>query len=131
MNFNNIRNMHTALNAYSMRNQTINNNLANVNTPNYKREFVRFEEYLRESNRKQIKGYKTNDRHIDIPKVGSRKAPYIDKDRSFSTRIDGNNVNADLEMADLVKNSINYNAVTQQISNSFRSLKTAITGGGR
>ena len=131
MNFNNIRNMHNALNAYSLRNESINNNLANVNTPNYKREVVRFEEFLKDSRGKYINGYKTNEKHIDIPNIGSSKAPYVDKDRSFSTRIDGNNVNADLEMADLVKNSVNYNAVTQQISNRFRGLKTAITGGNR
>ncbi|MBP2026391.1 flagellar basal-body rod protein FlgB [Acetoanaerobium pronyense] len=131
MNFNNIRNMHTALNAYSLRNESINNNLANVNTPNYKREVVRFEEFLKDSRGKYINGYKTHEKHIDIPNIGSSKAPYVDKDRSFSTRIDGNNVNADLEMADLVKNSVNYNAVTQQISNRFRGLKTAITGGNR
>ena len=52
MDFSNIKNMHTALNAYTLRNETINKNLANVNTPNYKREVVSFEEYLDKSKNK-------------------------------------------------------------------------------
>ena len=55
MDFSNIKNMHTALNAYTLRNETINKNLANVNTPNYKREVVSFEEYLDKSKNKYQK----------------------------------------------------------------------------
>ena len=35
-----------ALDAYALRHQTISNNLANVNTPGYKRQEVRFEDQL-------------------------------------------------------------------------------------
>lgn len=48
---------------------------------------------------------------------------------SVSTREDGNNVNADVEAANQVKNTVNYNAVVQRISSNFQTLKTAIRGG--
>lgn len=129
MDFSNIKNMHTALNAYTLRNETINKNLANVNTPNYKREVVSFEEYLDKSKNKYISGFKTNSKHIDIPSNNSSEPYTIKRDMSVSTREDGNNVNADVEAANQVKNTVNYNAVVQRISSNFQTLKTAIRGG--
>ncbi|EFM39831.1 flagellar basal-body rod protein FlgB [[Eubacterium] yurii subsp. margaretiae ATCC 43715] len=121
--------MKTALDAYSMRNESISSNLANVNTPNYKRKYVRFEEYLTASYDKQnLKGATTNIRHIEIPSSTS-KAPFLATDNSVSTREDGNNVNLDTEEVDSVKNYINYSMVADQISNYFKSVITGITGG--
>ena len=95
----------------------------------YKREVVSFEEYLDKSKNKYISGFKTNSKHIDIPSNNS-SAPYtIKRDMSVSTREDGNNVNADVEAANQVKNTVNYNAVVQRISSNFQTLKTAIRGG--
>ena len=81
------------------------------------------------SKNKYISGFKTNSKHIDIPSNNS-SAPYtIKRDMSVSTREDGNNVNADVEAANQVKNTVNYNAVVQRISSNFQTLKTAIRGG--
>ena len=119
----------SALTAERTRMDVISKNLANVNTPNYKREVVSFEEYLDKSKNKYISGFKTNSKHIDIPSNNS-SAPYtIKRDMSVSTREDGNNVNADVEAANQVKNTVNYNAVVQRISSNFQTLKTAIRGG--
>lgn len=130
MNLSNIKNMKTALDAYSLRNQTINNNLANVDTPNYKRQYVRFEEYLAENQKLYIKGTRTNEKHIEIPRKEFSGA-VIDRDRSHSTRLDGNNVHADVEAAEQVKNSVMYNAVVQRLSGVFQSMRTAISEGGK
>ena len=129
MKYDNIRSMHTALNAYSLRNETINNNLANVNTPNYKRETVKFEEFLKNSQKFVIKGATTDAKHIDIPGNSNNQSASIIKDTAHSKRIDGNNVSADVEAAEQVKNSINYNAVVQRLSGNFQTLKSAIRGG--
>ncbi len=129
MDFSNIRKMQTALNAYNLRNETINKNLANVNTPNYKREVVSFEEYLNNSKSNYIEGFRTNSKHIKIPS-SHLLPPYSTKrDMTVSTREDGNNVNADVEAANQVKNTINYNAVVQRLSSTFQTLKMAIRGG--
>ena len=121
--------MKTALDAYSMRNESISSNLANVNTPNYKRKYVKFEEYLTASYDKQnLKGATTNTRHIEIPS-SIRTAPFIATDNSVSTREDGNNVNLDTEEVDSVKNYINYSMVADQISSYFKTVISGITGG--
>lgn len=130
MNFDGVRGMKTALDAYAKRNEAINNNLANVNTPRYKREYVKFEEYLESNQKFYLSGVKTNERHLDIPKKMSKSAMLV-KDRSYSTRLDGNNVNADVEAAEQIKNSISYNAVAQRLSGFFQSMRTAISEGGK
>ena len=38
--------MKSGLNAAQLRSKTIANNIANINTPNYKRKYVKFEETL-------------------------------------------------------------------------------------
>ena len=121
--------MKTALDAYSMRNEAISSNLANVNTPNYKRKYVRFEEYLTASYDKQnLRGATTNLRHMEIP-ASTGRAPFTATDNSVSTREDGNNVNLDTEEIDSVKNYINYSMVADQISNYFKSVISGIPGG--
>lgn len=121
--------MKSALDAYSMRNEAISSNIANVNTPNYKRKYVKFEEYLsKASNENDLKGALTNSRHIEIPH-SSGSFPITAIDKSVSTREDGNNVNIDIEEIDNVKNYLNYSMVADQVSAYFRGLISGITGG--
>lgn len=129
MDFKNVDFLKGALDAYSLRNQAINNNMVNVNTPNYKREVVRFEEFLNSSTNKQkLEGYMTNIKHIEIPN-GGNGIPRPEKIRETSARFDKNNINVDLEMAQMAENTIKYNTVIQQMSGSFRRLRSAITDG--
>lgn len=120
--------MKTALDAYSLREKTIANNLANADTPNYKREFVRFEEYLKDDSEYKLEGYKTNIRHFDIPRKKEKKIE-IEKDEGVSTRLDKNNVNVDVEQAQMSQNYINYTTISQDLSSYYKSLITGITGG--
>lgn len=129
MNSNYLNSLSKALDAYSMRNEVISNNIANSNTPNYKRKYVKFEEYLSKAeNKYSLKGAKTNSRHIDIP---TKKGGFatIAVDNSVSSREDGNNVNVDVEEVDNVKNYINYSMIADGMSGYFRSLISGITGG--
>lgn len=119
----------SAMDAYSMRNEAINSNLANVNTPNYKRKYVKFEQYLSTAqNAHKLKGALTDKRHIPIPAEFPQKAS-IAVDNSVSTREDGNNVNIDTEEVDSTKNYVNYSMVADAVINYFKSMNTAITGG--
>lgn len=130
MNLNSIQNMKKALDVYTMRNQAINNNLANVDTPRYKRQYVKFEEYLTQSRKAYLTGTKTHPKHIDIPQQSFGEA-LLTVDKSYSARLDGNNVNADVEAAEQVKNQIRYNAVVQRLSGVFQTMRTAINEGGK
>ncbi len=120
-----------ALDAAWMRNETISNNIANVNTPGYKKSYVKFEELLAGAvDQFQISGIKKDERFLPIGKdTKSTISPEIVQEEFTSMRRDGNNVDADVEMAELAKNTIKYNALITQMSKEFSKIKYAISGG--
>lgn len=128
MNTSYLERVSRALDAYTMRNEAISSNIANSNTPNYKRKYVKFEEYMNDARLNyDLKIKKTNSKHMDIS--GKISKPGIYTDNSVSSREDKNNVNIDVEEVDNVKNYINYSMLSDTMSGYFRSLITGITGG--
>lgn len=126
--------MEKALNASWARNDIISQNLANVDTPKYKRKDVAFEELLNDSmGRAKLEGSLSDKRHIAInTRDVDRVEPVIIDDNSdLSMRIDGNNVDIDREMANLAKNTIKYNALVQMINSNYTKIKNVIAEGRR
>jgi len=122
------------LDAAWMRNDAISQNIANIDTPGYKRKKVAFEEYLNEAlENGGIKGFRTDRRHIPIGEsnIDDIEATVSEDGSSLDMRLDGNNVDIDNEMASLAKNSIRYNTLIQSLSSEFRRVKSAISEGRR
>ena len=118
-----------ALSAASLRQKVISNNIANVNTPEYKKSEVSFEDMLQSTiNGDRMPMLQTNVRHFS-PQQKAVPAPQVNVIGNTSVRKDGNNVDIDVEMANLAKNSIYYNAVVQQLSSYYSGLKTVIREG--
>jgi flagellar basal-body rod protein FlgB len=121
-----------ALEASWTRNEVIAQNIANVDTPNYKKKTVNFEQYLNAAlDDSSFKGFKTDSRHIDIGggNLDSVK-PTITKDFSnYSYRLDGNNVDIESEMAQMAENSIKYNALVESLNKGYSKMMTVITEG--
>ncbi|MDQ2085900.1 flagellar basal body rod protein FlgB [Herbivorax sp. ANBcel31] len=123
-----------SLDAALLRNEAISQNISNVDTPNYRRKTVAFEEHLRDAlGRDTINGTRTDHRHIPI---GAKNFDDIEikigEDGSNSDmRLDGNNVDIDSEMAQLAKNSIKYDVLAQRLNDDFRRIKTVISEGRR
>lgn len=114
-----------------LRHEAISNNLANVNTPGYKRQDVDFEKVLKDFlSDSSTKMYKTHENHMPIggDTVQSLE-PTIERNTSISYRKDGNNVNVDVEMAELAKNQLKYEALTTQMNNQLSRIKMAIKDG--
>lgn len=123
--------MEKALDAASLRNAVIANNLANIDTPGFKRSDVRFEEELARALSKSggITGKRTREEHIPIgARPATEVSARVEMQNDISVRNDGNNVDIDREMAALAKNTILYNALIQEISGEFQKLKTVING---
>lgn len=120
--------MEKALTADSMRHKVISNNIANVNTPGFKRSDVTFEEELSKALDSSLQLTVTHDKHI-----GKRQAfdvqPAVVAENNTSFRTDGNNVDIDREMADMAKNQIHYNALVQKIAGFYAGLKDVIREG--
>ncbi len=55
----------------------------------------------------------------------------VEEDSTPSSRLDGNNVNLDAEMADLARNSIEYNALVELYRLKGQLVSTVINGGTR
>ena len=121
------------LNAYSTRAEALTNNIANVNTPNYKRQDIQFENIMQEAlSDKHIKlpGKVTNRKHIPIqkkPKLDNVRERVI-TENSTIMRNDRNNVDIEKEQAEFAKNNIRYQFATGNISTRFGLLKSAIKG---
>lgn len=116
-----------ALDASWLRQDVLAENIANINTPGYKRKDVTFDAMLEDflsGARTQLTT--THSRHIPS---ASHDGIQVISDDHTSLRIDGNNVNIDTEMAEIAKNSIKYNAMTTDVNNQIRRLKAAIRVG--
>lgn len=114
-----------------IKNEAIANNIANVNTPNYKRYNVSFGDYLNKERSKFPVGSCVKDSRF-LPIGKDREylvAPRIIRENNSSMRKDGNNVDIDVENAELAKNSINYNVIASQLTKELSMIKLAINEG--
>lgn len=119
-----------ALDASWMKNTTITKNIANINTPGYKREVVEFDSVLKKYlDQDSSKMTLTNEKHIGVAGSVDGLTPKVVKDSDTSFRIDENNVNIDVEMTEFSKNLIKYNAMTQQVSSQLKRIRLAIRDG--
>ena len=110
------------------RNEAIANNIANVDTPNYKRQDVSFEAELKHA--LKASKYVSLDEKVRNLNEGNRLShvqPRVYTDaQGYSYRLDGNNVDIDNENVELASNQIKYNALVQSIDEEFKNLKSVI-----
>lgn len=112
-----------ALGATGKRHEVLSNNLANVNTPGYKRLDVNFEGQLQQA--------------VDAIRRGEDSSalaglkPTVQTDAGVTVRADGNSVDVDQEMAFLAENNIRYNALVQIAGKKIDGLKYVISEGKR
>lgn len=122
-----------ALDAAWLRSRAISNNIANVDTPNYKAYRVEFEEILKNAvENREIEGYRTHRNHFQIGGFQPEQVqPRIERNNKTSLREDGNNVDIDTEMANLAKNTVMYQALVEQLMSKLSRIKTTINEGRR
>lgn len=121
-----------ALDFGSAKLQAISNNLSNINAPGYKRKEATFASFLNAGDSEMLTQKRTNARHMDMEgNAGDQIShPTIISDGSGTMRLDGNNVDIDLESNRLAAAEIYYEGASQLISGQFASLKYVISGGG-
>lgn len=131
--FNQTKTVEKALDATWMRNEAISQNIANVDTPGYKRKIVPFEDALSQAmddnNRKPLRTDKLNVVPLAGNSIEDSDIKVTEDNKSLSYRLDGNNVDIENEMALMAKNTIQYNTLIQRMSAQFRTLKSAIKEG--
>lgn len=109
----NIQRLPQLLDAAELRHRVISHNLANVNTPGYTRQDVKFEEQLAQA----IKSRSD---------LASKVTPEVADDNSASMRADGNNVDIDREIGQMNKNAILAQMYSQVLRTQFDTMRRAV-----
>ena len=115
-----------AADASWMRENVITNNIANIDTPGYKRQDVDFESVLQKALGKTK--YSSLDKKVrelnqDLGKLTTKS--YTDA-ANYSYRLDRNNVDENTENAELASESLRYQLLTTAITNNFSRMQTVL-----
>ena len=113
-----------AADAAWLRNDALAHNIANVNTPGYKRQDVDFESVLKRElgNSK----YVSMDAKVDHLTTDRLEVGVHTDSSGYSYRLDGNNVDIDTENAELASNQIRYNGLMDSITREFQNLQSVM-----
>lgn len=113
-----------AADASWLRQEAISNNIANQDTPGYKRVDVDFESVL-EQELTESK-YVSLDKKIGNIHMGHLNVGVKTDSAGYSYRLDGNNVDPEQEYVQLASTQLKYNALVDTISSKFNSIKSVI-----
>jgi len=107
----------------SKRQQALGANLANMDTPGYRAKDYSFEQELA-----TIDLATTSSKHITPPEdTGSARVYEVNS----KAKLNGNNVDLEREMTEITKNGMQYITLVQYLNQKIRTLRTAITEGGK
>ena len=120
----------TALDGLALRHQVLAGNIANVNTPEYKRQDVEFEDQLKQALSDPAGNGNNCSDTLNVP-AGCplpRIKPRILTESNTSERPDGNNVDLEYEMAQMAATTLKFEALTEYVTDYFTDLKSVIEG---
>jgi len=117
----------------TLRRQVIANNLANSETPNFKRSDVSFEAELgralaSESQDSSV-GVLTHERHIPFRREVDYRTvgPRITLDYLTTAKNNGNNVDVERELMNATENQMMYELMTRAVSHQFRQVNIVLS----
>lgn len=116
----------TAADASWAREEVLTNNIANVDTPNYKRQDVEFTTYLKSAlSRSGGDSTSLTNRVNNINYNDVTMITYTDNS-TLSYRLDGNNVDLSTENVELASEQLNYNGLIDSMNNEFTRFKAVL-----
>lgn len=116
--------LESALNETALRGQTLSQNIANADTPNYKAKTVDFKKMLNH----ELQAHQSDPRHLNFSSAGE-DASVVRKETGTAVNNNGNNVDMDREMANLAKTQVKYQALTEQMNSQFNRFHSVLRGG--
>ncbi|MGN0921698.1 MAG: flagellar basal body rod protein FlgB [Cellvibrio sp.] len=120
----------TALNFRSDRAAVLANNLANVNTPNYKARDLDFRQALSQQmngTSSTFSAQTTHARHIEASTFSNDDGGLLYR-VPHQPSIDGNTVEDQIEHAEYMKNALAFQSSFQFLNSKFTGLRSAIRG---
>ena len=107
--------LEAGLRAESLRQKAIANNVANLETPGYRRIDVKFEELL-------AKALDSSSGSGDVTEI----EPQIYQPKQTAVKSNGNDVNFEVEVGEMVKNTIRHKAYIRLLSKKFKQIELAL-----
>lgn len=120
--YNYINVLDKAADASWVRNDVLANNIANADTPNYKRKDVQFETYLSNA----VAGTDSLDETVANIDLSTLESTTYTEQAGLSYRADGNNVDISTENVELAKNQLKYYTLMNSVNQEFGRLKSAM-----
>lgn len=115
-----------AADASWLRENVITNNLANVDTPGYKRQEVDFESALqKELGSSRFEALDKRVRRLNTDLSGLSVSSYTDS-ANYSYRLDRNNVDENTETAELASETMKYQLLTNAINGDFSRMQAVL-----
>lgn len=108
------------------REEVLTNNIANVDTPNYKRQDVDFTTYLKSALSRTNGGSSSLTNRVNNLNYNDIAIRTYTDNSTLSYRLDGNNVDLSTENVELASEQINYNALIDSMNNEFSRFKTVL-----
>ena len=129
--FNYVNVLDKAADASWSRENILTNNIANVNTPGYKRKDLNFENTLKtelgrckhESHGFNVESLDSKMKDVDLSRLNP--SVYVDSS-NYSYRLDGSNVDIDTEEVELASEQIRYQGITAGINGQFDRMRSVI-----
>jgi len=109
-----IKLLETGIKAEGIRQSTIASNIANIETPGYRRLDIKFEDLL-------SKALRSSD-----PADTAKIEPEVYQPKMTPLKSNGNDVNLESEIGELLKNSLRHAAYTRLLRRKFAQMETAI-----
>ena len=124
--YNYINVLDKALDASNLRETVISNNMANINTPGYKRR-VDFESLLRQE-LDNIKWNSLDEKMNDVQLSHLNAGVHFDMQAyGYDYRLDGNNVDVDVENTELASEQLRYQLIADSVTQEFSRLQKAMS----
>lgn len=109
----------SALKATQLRNNVISHNISNVDVPGFKRSVVEFENLLQ----REIEDSSSNNRPFNFRNVSPKV--HVSNESLFH-RLDGNNVDIEVEMVALYQNSARFEVMSMSLMNNYRRISAVL-----
>jgi flagellar basal-body rod protein FlgB len=123
--FNYVNVLDKAADASWNRETVLANNIANVDTPGYKRQDIDFESTLREELGRCK--HESLDAKIDSVDLDNLESSVYTDMSNYSYRLDENNVDIDVEEVEYASEQLRYEGITAGINNEFSRMKAVLT----
>lgn len=116
----------SAADASWTREEVLTNNIANVDTPNYKRQDVEFSSFLANALQRSGKSTSSLTQRVNNVNYNDLSIRTYTDNSTLSYRTDGNNVDLSTENVELASEQINYNELIDSMNNEFSRFKSVL-----